>query len=68
MEEGSDHKFEYRSRDQGGAKKKRTKPDQIADDENSDWLLSKAEGNSREFKVRIVERLTYLERRLNGNG
>lgn len=47
-------------------RKKRTKNDQLRDD--SSWLLEKEEESSREFKVRIVERLTFLERRLNCNG
>jgi len=52
----------------GSLKKKRTKNDSLRDhtDGVDSWLLGKDERSSREFKVRIVERLTYLERRLNG--
>ena len=50
-------------------KKKRARNDEVADSLNgASWLLSKEEVDNREFKVRIVERLTYLERRLNKKG
>lgn len=50
-------------------KKKRARNDEVTDSSNgASWLLSKDEVDNREFKVRIVERLTYLERRLNNKG
>jgi len=43
--------------------KKRARVDGVGDN----WLLSPEEESSREFKVRIVERLTIMERRLLGS-
>lgn len=50
-------------------RKKRGKNDLFEDQASNSgsWILGNEEESNREFKVRIVERLTYLERKLNGN-
>lgn len=57
--------FEYKEREGVNLKKKRARNDQVEEGSGSQWLLGKNEQSSREFKVRIVERLTYLEQKLN---
>jgi hypothetical protein len=55
-------RFEYRAREPVTQQKKRARIEGVGDN----WLLSPEEESSREFKVRIVERLTVMERRLLG--
>jgi hypothetical protein len=64
----SNERFEYRET-QATNKKKRARIDEVSEKGSSDghWLLGNDESSNREFKVRIVERLTFLEHKLNGS-
>lgn len=62
--------FEFKEKTVKNLKKRKARNDNLDDtttQSESQWLLNKDEGSNREFKVRIVERLTFLEQKLNGS-